>query len=59
VSLEIANLPAATVEAPAAVDRSSISVLGIRRRYWEMTHGWTVPAMPQGGPEIDSPGRVA
>lgn len=59
VSLEIADSSEAPMEAPAIVDRSSISVLGIRRRYWEMTHGWTVPAMPQGGPEIDSPGRVA
>jgi hypothetical protein len=59
VTLEIADLPATSVEAPAAMDRASISVLGIRRRYWEMTHGWTVPANPQVTPEIDPPGRAA
>ena len=59
MTIEIADLPEAPVAAPAAVDRSSISVLGIRRRYWEMTHGWTVPVTAQGEPEIDTPGRVA
>lgn len=59
MSLEIADLSAAPIEAPAAVELPPISVLGIRRRYWEMTHGWTVPAKPQGTPEIDIPGRVA
>lgn len=39
--------------------RSSISVLGVRRRYWEITHGWTVPNLPQDNRVIDTPGRVA
>lgn len=47
------------METPALVDRRSISVLGIRRRYWEMTNGWSVPAMPQRDAEIETPGRVA
>jgi hypothetical protein len=59
VTLEIADLAPAPVETPTRVDRSSISVLGIRRRYWEMTHGWTIPADSQRTAEIDTPGRVA
>ncbi|MFN8661591.1 MAG: hypothetical protein U0075_06845 [Thermomicrobiales bacterium] len=59
VSLEIADLTAPPLEAPATPDRPPISVLGIRRRYWEMTHGWTIPAQPQGTPDMDAPGRVA
>lgn len=39
--------------------RSSISVLGVRRRYWEITHGWTVPTLSQDNNAIDPPGRVA
>ena len=59
VTLEIAELAELPLEAPEALDRRSISVLGIRRRYWEMTHGWTVPATSQERPELDTPGRVA
>lgn len=57
--MDLADLSETPAEAPAAGDRSSISVLGIRRRYWEMTHGWTIPVSAQRGPEIDTPGRVA
>lgn len=56
---DIAALAEPPVEMPALVDRRTISVLGIRRRYWEMTHGWTVPAIQQETPEIETPGRVA
>ena len=59
MSLEIADLSAAPVEAPAAVELPPISVLGIRRRYWEMTHGWTVPGNPAEAPDVTRPGRVA
>lgn len=56
---EIADLAEPPLEAQELVDRRSISVLGIRRRYWEMTHGWAVPASSQGPSEIDTPDRVA
>ncbi|MDQ2654999.1 MAG: hypothetical protein M3Z20_18360 [Chloroflexota bacterium] len=56
---EIADLAAPPLEAEELVDRRSISVLGIRRRYWEMTHGWTAPASSRETSEIDTPGRVA
>lgn len=39
--------------------RAAISVLGVRRRYWEMTHGWRVPMNADDPPVIDTPGRVA
>jgi hypothetical protein len=57
--MEITDPSEAPVQAPATVNRTPISVLGIRRRYWETTHGWTVPALAQGECEIDTPGRVA
>jgi hypothetical protein len=62
VTLDNADLATPPLEAPELVDRRSISVLGIRRRYWEMTHGWTVPASSQETSEtseIETPGRVA
>jgi hypothetical protein len=52
-SLDLAADPDVT---PA---RPPISILGVRRRYWEITHGWTVPTSPQDNPAIDAPGRVA
>lgn len=36
-----------------------ISVLGVRRRYWEITHGWSVPGLAQDDGSLDAPGRVA
>ncbi len=54
-----ASEAASASDAPETVDRPPISVLGIRRRYWEMTHGWTVPTNPSETPEIVRPGRVA
>jgi hypothetical protein len=59
VTQETDNLAEPPLEAPALVVRQSISVLGIRRRYWEKTHGWTAPASAQETPEIDTPGQVA
>jgi hypothetical protein len=59
VTQENADLAAPPLEAQELVDRRSISVLGIRRRYWEMTHGWAVPASSRETSEIDIPGRVA
>jgi hypothetical protein len=56
---DIADLAVPPLEAPELVDRRSISVLGIRRRYWEMTHGWTVPASSHETAEIETPDRVA
>ncbi|MFT4037236.1 MAG: hypothetical protein QM692_03575 [Thermomicrobiales bacterium] len=38
---------------------ATISVLGVRRRYWEITHGWRVPANATDAPVIETPGRVA
>ena len=51
--LDIAAGPGVT---PA---QSPISILEVRRRYWEITHGWTVPTLPQDNIVIDTPGRVA
>ncbi len=59
VTQNSANLTAPPLETPEMVDRSTISVLGIRRRYWEMMHGWTVPVSSRETAEIDTPGRVA
>jgi hypothetical protein len=59
VTQEISTLAEPPLEAQELADRSSISVLGIRRRYWEMTHGWTVPASSRESSEIETPGRVA
>ena len=59
VAQESADLAEPPIETPLLVDRRSISVLGIRRCYWEMTHGWSVPATPQRDAEIETPGRVA
>jgi len=39
--------------------RPPISILGVRRRYWEITHGWAVPTSSQDNATIDTPGRVA
>ena len=35
------------------------SVLGVRRSYWEITHGWSVPGLAQDDASLDAPGRVA
>ena len=53
------GVAAPLTEAQGPEERTAISVLGIRRRYWEVTHGWTVPTRPQESPEIETPGRVA
>ena len=58
-SVDPFSVAAPPAEAPEAWERPVISVLGIRRRYWEVTHGWTVPTRPQESPEIETPGRVA
>ncbi len=57
--MDISDVAASPTDAPVAAERPSISVLSIRRRYWEMTHGWTVPGNPAEAPDVTRPGRVA
>ena len=59
VMSSMADAVVTAAETPLTLERPPISVLGIRRRYWEMTHGWKVPVDPVEAFEIDTPDRVA
>jgi hypothetical protein len=49
----------APADASLAPAEAPTSLLNIRRHYWEITHGWHVPACSSESPEITRPGRVA
>jgi hypothetical protein len=50
----------APADAPLAPAQAPTSLLSIRRHYWEITHGWRVPARSSDeSPDITTPGRVA
>jgi hypothetical protein len=56
---DIINPAAAPADVPPVPSQPPISLLSIRRHYWETTHGWRVPASSPEAPVIDMPGRVA
>ncbi|MCA9864319.1 MAG: hypothetical protein R2853_19085 [Thermomicrobiales bacterium] len=56
---EHAERAAPTLETTEPEGRRTISLLGIRRRYWELTHGWSVPARSPDTLDNETPGRVA